>query len=217
MWPRKGSPGRGFGSRPLNWLSIFAENPFLATPGPGEAPTKNRNSPRVFPKMTAKRVPRARISVSTPELAIVFRGESVSGHPGARGGQQIPNIAVFLIFKSTKHQTSPGQNPPLAPLRDRDQSHWSSAGHLRRQDPVLHQLTCCRVRDQADQVARRWDFRASLHQGSPDPRLVDPWLAKRVFSPDLFRCIVPGCSHVSTPINKQTNKHTHTHTNTAFC
>ena len=36
--------------------------------------------------MATKRVPRARISVSTPELAIIFRGESVSGHPGARGG-----------------------------------------------------------------------------------------------------------------------------------
>ena len=37
-------------------------------------------------KMAAKRVPRARIRVSTPELAIIFRGESFSGHPGARGG-----------------------------------------------------------------------------------------------------------------------------------
>ena len=34
---RKGSSGHGFGSRPLNWLSFFAENPFPATPGPGEA------------------------------------------------------------------------------------------------------------------------------------------------------------------------------------
>ena len=36
--------------------------------------------------MATKRVPRARISVSTPELAIIFRGDSVSGHPWARGG-----------------------------------------------------------------------------------------------------------------------------------
>ena len=40
-------------------------------------------------KMALKRVPRTRISVSTPELAIVFRGESVSGHPGARGGPKM--------------------------------------------------------------------------------------------------------------------------------
>ena len=36
-WPRNGSPGHGFECRPLNWLSFFAENPFPATPGPGEA------------------------------------------------------------------------------------------------------------------------------------------------------------------------------------
>merc|ERR1711895_71932 len=39
-WPRNGSPGHGFESRPLNWLSFFAENPFPATPGP-ETPRKN--------------------------------------------------------------------------------------------------------------------------------------------------------------------------------
>ena len=42
-------------------------------------------------KMATKRVPRARISVSTPELAIIFRGESVSGHPGAGGGPKSLN------------------------------------------------------------------------------------------------------------------------------
>ena len=36
-WPRNGSPGHGFGCRPLNSLSFFAENPFPATPGAGEA------------------------------------------------------------------------------------------------------------------------------------------------------------------------------------
>ena len=36
-WPRNGSPGHGFECRPLNWLSFFAEDPFPATPGPGEA------------------------------------------------------------------------------------------------------------------------------------------------------------------------------------
>ena len=35
--PRKVSSGHGFASRPLNWLWFFAENPFPATPGPGEA------------------------------------------------------------------------------------------------------------------------------------------------------------------------------------
>ena len=39
--------------------------------------------------MATKRVPRAPIRVSTYELAIIFRGESVSGHPGARGGPKI--------------------------------------------------------------------------------------------------------------------------------
>ena len=39
-------------------------------------------------KIATKGVFRARICVSTPELAMVFRGESVSGHPGARGGQK---------------------------------------------------------------------------------------------------------------------------------
>ena len=41
-------------------------------------------------KIATKGVFRARICVSTPELAMVFRGESVSGHPGARGGQKNP-------------------------------------------------------------------------------------------------------------------------------
>ena len=37
LWPRKGSPGHGVECRPLNWPSFFAENPFPATSGPGEA------------------------------------------------------------------------------------------------------------------------------------------------------------------------------------
>ena len=50
--------------------------------------------------MATKRAPRARISASTPELAIIFRGESVSGHPGARGGPTAPKTAR----KKTKSQ-----------------------------------------------------------------------------------------------------------------
>ena len=42
--------------------------------------------------MATKRVPRAPILVSTPELAIIFRGESVSGHPGARSAPKKSNI-----------------------------------------------------------------------------------------------------------------------------
>ena len=41
-------------------------------------------------KMATKAVPRARVLVSTPELAIICRGESVSGHTGARGGPTTP-------------------------------------------------------------------------------------------------------------------------------
>ena len=46
-WPRNGSPGHGFECRPLNWLSFFAENPFLATPGP-ETPRKNPKFSKIF-------------------------------------------------------------------------------------------------------------------------------------------------------------------------
>ena len=46
-WPRSGSPGHGFECRPLNWLSFFAENPFPATPGPGEA----HKSPKIARKI----------------------------------------------------------------------------------------------------------------------------------------------------------------------
>ena len=53
-------------------------------------------------KIATKRVPRARIRVSTPGLAIIFRGESVSGHLGARGGPKNPEfrtgIFVYLSF-----------------------------------------------------------------------------------------------------------------------
>ena len=44
-------------------------------------------------KIATKGVSRARICVSTPELAMVFRGESVSGHPGAPGGPKRPKNA----------------------------------------------------------------------------------------------------------------------------
>ena len=63
---------------------------------------KNPDKDKFFPgvlvpaekqKMATKGVPRARIRVSTPELAIAFRGESVSGHPGARGGPKSHKIA----------------------------------------------------------------------------------------------------------------------------
>ena len=61
--------------------------------------------------MATKRAPRARIRVSTPELVMVFRGESVSGHPGARGGPKIQNLAPkiafsFLLQKKEMHQKS---------------------------------------------------------------------------------------------------------------
>ena len=46
-WPLNGPPGHGFQSRPLKWLSFFAENPFLATPRPGEA----RKVPKIAPKI----------------------------------------------------------------------------------------------------------------------------------------------------------------------
>ena len=53
-------------------------------------------------RMATKRAPRARISVSTPEVAIIFRGESVSGHPGARGGpknfEHRPENSRFFYF-----------------------------------------------------------------------------------------------------------------------
>ena len=41
-------------------------------------------------KVAREGVPRARARVSTPELAITLRGESVSGHPVARGGPERP-------------------------------------------------------------------------------------------------------------------------------
>ena len=46
-WPRNRSPGHGFECRPLNRLSFFAENPFPATPGPGEA----QKSPKITRKI----------------------------------------------------------------------------------------------------------------------------------------------------------------------
>ena len=54
-------------------------------------------------KMAANWAPRARIVVSTPELAIVFRGVSVSGHPGARGGQQQINVAPTSFQKNKQN------------------------------------------------------------------------------------------------------------------
>ena len=47
-WPRHGFPGHGFGSRPRNWLSFFAENPFPATLGPGEAQKVTKVTPTNF-------------------------------------------------------------------------------------------------------------------------------------------------------------------------
>ena len=62
--------------------------------------------------MATKRVPRARISVSTPELAIIFRGESVSGHPGARGGQNNLDNRPEKVPKSPKTQKQKKQSRP---------------------------------------------------------------------------------------------------------
>ena len=50
----------------------------------------------------------------TPELAIIFRGESVSGHPGARGGPKVfenrPETFRFLFFPPTVAQPTWGSN-----------------------------------------------------------------------------------------------------------
>ena len=67
----------------------------LANPGSFQKKSREASgggAPKVFQKRkkVTKRIPRARIRVSTPELAIAFRGESVSGHPGARGGPNNP-------------------------------------------------------------------------------------------------------------------------------
>ena len=73
-------------------------------------------------KMATKWVPRARFRVSTPELAIMFRGGSVSGHPGARGGQKVRTSPG----KISKNQGTlelclgvllPYTGPPLDPIR----------------------------------------------------------------------------------------------------
>ena len=49
--------------------------------------------------MATKRAPRARIRVSTPRLVMIFRGESVSGHPGTRNApnkiQKFPSFPKF--------------------------------------------------------------------------------------------------------------------------
>ena len=44
-WRRNESPGHGFECRPLNWPSVFAENPFPATPGPGEVQKTTKIAP----------------------------------------------------------------------------------------------------------------------------------------------------------------------------
>ena len=49
-WPRIGPPGHGLWSRPLNWQSFFAECPFPATPGPGEANSRSTSHLQVFRK-----------------------------------------------------------------------------------------------------------------------------------------------------------------------
>ena len=94
----------------------------MALPGP-PGPEKNpkaqnfdfqeklskRQAPKVFQKrnMATKRVPRAPILVSTPELAVIFRGESVSDHTGAQGGPTNQNIApkTFPLQKKHTHNT----------------------------------------------------------------------------------------------------------------
>ena len=68
--------------------------------------------------MATKRVPKARISVSTPELAIIFRGESVSGHPGARGGPKSPEnrTEIFNILgEKIRDDVRDFFGPPRAP------------------------------------------------------------------------------------------------------
>ena len=63
-------------------------------------------------KIATKGVFRARICVSTPELAMVFRGESVSGHPGARGGQNNLDNRPEKVPKSPKTQKQKKQSRP---------------------------------------------------------------------------------------------------------
>ena len=46
--------GHGFGPRPLNWQSFFAENPFPATPGPGEAQNFQKIRTKSCPKTKQK-------------------------------------------------------------------------------------------------------------------------------------------------------------------
>ena len=71
--------------------------------------------------MATRRVPRARIWVSTPDLGRFFRGESVSGHPGAWGGPKtaesgpqkfckFPKQFMFMwFFPSLSHTSTPQQ------------------------------------------------------------------------------------------------------------
>ena len=103
--------GRPFSGQPecrrpisdqISWaLEVFAQHNFYCRVNFGSKgrlrllagrlrPLTGRLRPSASPakqKMATKRSPRTRISVSIHELAIIFRGESVSGHPGAQGGQ----------------------------------------------------------------------------------------------------------------------------------
>ena len=59
--------------------------------------------------------------MAPPELAIIFRGQSVSGHPGARGGPRNPEHRPEKIQTSQNFQTSTLANPPFgAPRRIED-------------------------------------------------------------------------------------------------
>ena len=71
--------------------------------------------------MATKGVPRAPSLVSTPQVAIIFRRESVSGHPGPGEAKKIPNIARKKIQTFQNFQTSTLANPPFgAPRRIED-------------------------------------------------------------------------------------------------
>ena len=50
-WPRNGSPGHGFGSRSLKSEPFFVENPFPATPGPGETDKKMQIARKKHPNI----------------------------------------------------------------------------------------------------------------------------------------------------------------------
>ena len=65
-------------------------------------------------KMATKRAPRAPILASTSEFAIIFRGESVSGHPGTLRGKKKQNRPENKQKQNKQQhfQTSPIAPPP---------------------------------------------------------------------------------------------------------